>query len=657
MLHPLRSSLVIALLATGLLTAARAAAPPADTLLPASTKAFVSAPKFPETNKLFTATRLGQMLEDPALEPFFKDLRRQLRQKWAKNQAEVGTTWDDFEPVASGEVALALVHPPKGNPGMVFIADVTGNQAAAESLLAKVAQDMASRKARKLNARAGDIAVQGYEFPPTEQGQKPEFAYYVLHRDLLLASDEIPLLDLIIRRLAAPARQDTLAGTPGYVGVIERAAKGSGNKNPQLRWFVDPIGVIAAIEADDAAAAPAAPARPGQPARPAAKKKSNAETYRALGFGAVQGIGGFVYMPGDQYDFLSYSAIHAPRPWEKSMNMLALPNGTNLDAEDWVPADVAVHIAFNVDVKQAEANFEPLFDQLFGEGESGVWTDVKESLRDDPNGPGIDLVKDLVDHLGQRATFIVDHQLPISPTCERSCLGIATTNPAALAEAIKKSMSTDPNVKHRVFQGFDIWEMTEEAIAAPEVELENPGVKTPRPGAKADVAHAEEEAGRLLPRSAVTVARGHLFVASHVDFLEKILAQQAADSLATAKDYQQVNAEMQNLKAGQNSLRSFIRRDKAVHPTYELIRRNQLPEAQTMLAQFINRVMAGDDDKKETRANEIDGSKLPPFEQIERYLGLGGLFLTSEDTGWFAIGFTPKDASAQISARPANRAK
>jgi hypothetical protein len=654
--------LFVPLLLSGFVAAARGAAPAADTLLPATTKALFSVGQFPDANQRFDSTRVGQMLADPALEPFFKDLRRQLREKWAKNKAELGTTWEDFEPAASGEVALALVHPARGNPGIVFIADATGRTEQAQQLLTKITQDMSNRRAKRLNVQAGGVAVQGYEIPASEAGEQPDYAYYVLHKDVILASNELPVLDDVLRRLAAPQPKDALASVPAYRAVMARSAKGSGNDKPEARWFIEPLGLLAAIEArrEEPAKAGAPAARGGQPAargtaRAAtpAKKKSTADTYRALGFGAIQGTGGFIYMPKEKYDFLTYSAIHAPKPWEKSMNMLALPNSTNLEPVEWVPADVALHIAFNIDVKQAEMHFEPLFDQIFGEGETGVWTDVKDSLRDDPNGPGIDLVADLVNHLGQRATFVVDYQLPISPTCERSCLGINAVNEKALALAVRKSMETDPNVKHRQFQGFDIWEMTEdEPVATPKVEFDEPGTKSvgrPRVG---NTKEAEEETSRLLPRSAVCVARGHLFVASHVDFLEKILAQTAANGLTTSSDYQAVAKDMQAVGAAQNCLRTFIRRDQALRPTYELIRRNQLPEAQTMIASLINRLMAGDDDSQRTRSAEIDGSKLPPFEQIQHYLGRGGMCLTAEADGWFAVSFTPKDTQAQVGARP-----
>jgi hypothetical protein len=38
------------------------------------------------------------------------------------------------------------------------------------------------------------------------------------------------------------------------------------------------------------------------------------------------------------------------------------------------------------------------------------------------------------------------------------------------------------------------------------------------------------------------------------------------------------------------------------------------------------------------REQSIDGSKLPDFQAVRRYLGPAGLFSRSEDDGWFMTG-------------------
>jgi hypothetical protein len=656
-LHP-RLGLAIGLFC---LTASALAAPPAaETLLPNTTKAFVSIPQFPDATARFDKTRLGQAVADPQMEPFFEDMRRQLRDKFFRNKDKLGASWEDFEQAAAGEVALGVVHTPRSSPALVLTMDVTGRDQQVQALLNKVAQDMTARRARKTQTKAAGATIDAFEIPATEAGGKPSFAYYTVHNHLLVASDELPVIDGVLRRMSAPS-PETLANLPTYKNVMARCAAGSKNNAPQMRWYIDPLGAASALEAMEPppgserprfAPRNPVPSRVGaarnqaQAAAPVGQKKeSRVENARRLGFDAIQAVGGFVYMPPEQYDFLYYTAISAPKPWKGSMNMLAFPNSASagdLHPAPWVPGYVDSHIAFNLDIRTAEANFGPLFDQMFGEGESGVWTDVKDSLRDDPNGPKVDLVKDLIYNLGQRCTFIVDHKEPITTTCERSCLGIVASNPKGLADAIRKSMETDPNVKHRQVGGFDIWEMVEEQIDVPQVELEG--------SARGAAEEVEPAPQRLMPRSAVCVAHGHLFVASHVNFLEEILALDPTKSLANEPDYQAAAREMATLGSNQDSFRFFVRGDQSAEATYELLRMNKMPEAQTMLAQALNRVL--NEQGEETRKREFDGSKLPPFAEVKRYFGWGGAFVQTEANGWFAVGFSPSVTGAQVGALP-----
>ena len=55
------------------------------------------------------------------------------------------------------------------------------------------------------------------------------------------------------------------------------------------------------------------------------------------------------------------------------MKMAVLPNGTDFTPQPWVPRDIATYTTFYFDILNAFDNFGPLFDELFGQGEEGVW--------------------------------------------------------------------------------------------------------------------------------------------------------------------------------------------------------------------------------------------------------------------------------------------
>ena len=157
------------------------------------------------------------------------------------------------------------------------------------------------------------------------------------------------------------------------------------------------------------------------------------------------------------------------------------------------------------------------------------------------------------------------------------------------------------------------------------------------PKAKEDKEKEDEET--KLPNMALTVLLDHLVVSTHVDFIQDFIAFQGngTASLAQADDYQRVRAELNVLGSNLNSFLFFSRTDESYRATYELMKDNKLPQAETMLARLLNG-MFGPKEEGVFRQQEIDGSKLPEFDDVKKYLGPGGLYTQSEDDGWWVVG-------------------
>ena len=62
-----------------------------------------------------------------------------------------------------------------------------------------------------------------------------------------------------------------------------------------------------------------------------------------------------------------------------------------------------------------------------------------------------------------------------------------------------------------------------------------------------------------------------------------------------------------------------------------------MPESESMLGKLLNQVL-GPDDEGVLRSQQIDGSQLPEFQTVRRYLGPAGAFVRTEEDGWFATG-------------------
>ncbi|MGD9645274.1 MAG: hypothetical protein AB7U73_06145 [Pirellulales bacterium] len=611
-----------ALLWFGFTETASTAAPLADTLLPNTTRGVVSIANFEEVSARFDQTLLGQLLADPAMEPFVEDLRQQLRDKFAETYNRLGLTWEELKTVPAREVSMGIVHAKSAPPAVVLLVDVTGHEAEAQRLLTDIHKRFTAQRAKAARRDLAGTAMMVYELPPPKGERQPQRTALWLKGNVLIAADQSTVVEDIVKRIGGRPAADCLGALPAFRAVMERCSAEAGPDAPHVRWWIEPFGLATAMRArrpdDDISA-------------------RNAERQRnalKVGFGALQGAGGFVQVATERYDFLLRTAIYAPKPWEKSMNMLAFPNAAPVAPPAWVPRDVGTYVSLSVDAKKAEANFEPLFDSMFGEGDEGVWTEVKESLRDDPNGPRIDLENDLVNQLGQRVTAIIDYHMPITPSSERVCVAIDTTNERVVADTIRRSMETDPNVKLRDVGGFQVWEMIEEQLDLPEVEIDGEPA-TSGGGGGADLG---DNSDRLLPRSAIVVAHGHLFIASHTDFLEHLLLPRSpGDTLSTSPDFRLIDDEMKRLGASQNSFRGYIRQNRSQRVTYELTRMNRMPEAKNMLGGLMNTLLGAQEGM--LREAQLDGRKLPEFEKVEHYFGPAGMFVTTEDNGWFAVTF------------------
>ena len=457
-------------------------------------------------------------------------------------------------------------------------------------------------------------------------------AFYCLTGNLLVVADDLEVLKGILGRKTGDT-DDSLADLKPFQIVMERCAMDYGEIVPQMRWFLSPLGYAEA-------------ARAATPANRRRKGKSILEVMRNQGIGAIQGLGGLADFSSEGYELIHRTVVYAPGPYEKSMKMLVLPNRSEFTPQDWVPRDIATYTTLYFDILNAFDNFGPLFNELFGQGAPGIWEETKQSLKLDPNGPQVDLREDLIVHLGQRVSMLTDYRLPITTTSERLLFAIEVTDAEAVAKALEKLLKDDPTVKRREKAGHVIWEIVGEKARTPKMDCDFgdlPPVAPARPPKKEDDPwedEEEEERKPLLPHAAVTVCKGHLFIASHIDFLLKVIAPEKEPGLLRDDvDYQLVTAEIEKFEPKEKCFRFFSRTDEEYRPTYELIRQNKMPQGETMLARMLN-VLFGEGKKGTPRAQKIDGSQLPEYQVVRRYLGPAGMQISSEKDGWFLKGFT-----------------
>lgn len=601
-----------------------------EALLPDSTRGFLSITDVKVLSEHWDKTQLGQLVKDPVMKPFVEDIRRQFDERWTAIRQRLGLTIEDLQDVPGGEVAVAAIQPGPGKHATAIVVDITGHKSQAEGILKKVEASMTRQGAKRRQVQSAGATLVVYDIPPRDTPGAPagpRQAIYFLRENMLVVCDDLGVIQGIVSRLAGQ-KGSALADVPAFQAVMKRCQKDAGKAVPQVRWWVQPIGYMEVVQAASAE-------RSDRPRR----KRTLLDAFRKQGFDGIQGVGGYVDFAAEGADVFHRTLVYAPKPHRLAMKMLVFPNAKQFAPQRWVPRDVAAYASFYADVPNAFDNFGPLFDELYGEGEPGFWNDILLSLERDPDGPRINLRQELVVYLGPRISVLTDYQLPITTTSERLLFAIEVKNEDAVDRALTKLFKNDVEMRQHPepVPGHKraIWEaVPHDASSVPSVTLDLPPIG---PGSGAKGPAREEQP--LLPHQAMTVAHGHLLIASHVDFLKKVLLQSdEKTSLGQTVEYRIVEKALRKIAPEEHAAAIFNRTDETYRPTYELIRQGKMPESEMLLGRLLNTLL-GPGTKGVPRKQEIEGSKMPEFDYVRRHLSPAGAVVISEEDGWFIKGF------------------
>lgn len=602
-----------------------------DSLMSPNTRGFASVADINSLAQHWRQTQMGQLVQDESMRPFVEDLKRQLERKISGVRDKLGLNIEDLKGVAGGEIGLGIVERANKPAAVSLTVDISGHQQQLAALLAKVDQELTQRNAKKQNLAVGDTEFVVYQIPVLIGGKTvTQTAVYFVKDDVLCATDSRYEADQMLARFGG--KLPALDSVEAYQVTSARCAKESNGLAPEVHWYLDPFGYANAVRSL------------GNP-----KAKSRGKDYVAIlnsqGFDAIKGAGGFVNMAvNGSFELIHRTSIYAPAipgladRYRLAMRMMKFPNDKAMAAPAWLPRKLASYRTFNMDIDNAFEYFGTLFDAIAGYDKA--FERVLEGLEKDPYGPRVDVKRDFVAHLGERVTMVTDYQVPITTKCERFLIAVELKNQEAVAETIRKFMESDPNATKSEFAGRVVWQIQSEQDDLPEIDIEFSELDLLD---QPPVAQQDSNAATDAPTSAVCVADGHLFIASHLEFMQEILTNKPAqDTLGTAGDYREVEGALTRLLPGDAAARCFVRTDEAYRPVYELLRQGKMPESETLLGRLLNRLLSPADDEGEEilREQKIDGRKLPEFEMVRRYFGPAGTIVRSEEDGWFVTGAT-----------------
>lgn len=650
--------------ASGLL----AASPAIETIVPNTTKLYLSIPDPDLARKQFDASQLGALVNDPLMKPFNDSLEKQLEGQ-GRLAERLGIAIGELEDVYGGEMAMAVIRPASEKDGFAtaFIVDYMGHGKEATAMREKM-------KARRLALAPGAAKSGGIQFskdgdkfgkvvgskittPADKAKKRPAITtYYFFAGPFFVACDHLAESQNIYARLISGNDADSLAQLPAYKNSMAEVEKASaGVMKPHVKWFQEPLGYQRIRRAEQIADGTRKPQR----------GKNPIDVYAQEGFDAVQGVGGWVNFSEAGYEVLHRALVYAPavdraskdpeiqrrnkieshpiivadktkyegpenKKYQLGMRIFHFFNAKPMNPLDWITDDIATHLTFNWYLQRAFKYSETLMNARSDEVDTqAVWHDTLDSIKTDPAGPMVDIKNEIVLQLGDRATQVTYFLKPITPDTERTVLIFEISGDAKkLNAAIDKMMIDEEKAggaKKHEFGEHIIWQL---------LPLEAGDGRDGAVGRRGD-----DEEERLMPPASFCVAHGCLLRGSHVDAIKHLLEKPPA-LLIDAADLKRVNAALDKLTDGDESFRYFDRLDRSMEPHWELLRVGKFPQANTMLSNMVARMQGFDTDDPKTRERkqEIDASKLPEFPFAVPFLGPSGMIAKTRDDGWLVTG-------------------
>jgi hypothetical protein len=631
------------------LATASVAARPADALLPDTTRGFASVPNLAALEAEFGNTQLGKLADDPAMKEFSSDLKRQFDDKLAAGYERLGLQLEDIRAMASGEVAAATVHDGNTPAGTAVLLDITGRGEEAQKHLQEVFARLKAEKFTQKTETVDGTPLEVFDRPAdAAHGEAARQVVYFLKEDMLCCTDQYKLAtEMLSRFVAKPS--NNLAGTEAYRYVMERCQQDAGDAKPHLRWFIEPIPYALALREE--APKPKANEKAEEKEKVGAPKQDTLEIMRKEGFEGLSGVGGWVqfYPQGGKYELMHRTVLFAPGPYERAMRMVKLPNVAEFAPPTWATKNLARWSSVNLDIQNAFERSSTLFEAIIG-GQPGTFDSTLKSIKNDVNGPMVDIREDIVAHLDSRVTILVDYHTPgLDDSGERRVIAIRSTDPEKLKVAIDKTMKAEHTAKAKEVAGITVWEVSPNAGPA------NPGPAVQGPVRPRRVAPKFPPAGsapkpqennvKLMQKSAVAVAHGHLFIATHSDALSEIVENPTPPgALADDPDFQEVMKQLAEVAPGESCARVFTRTSEARRVSYELFKQGKLRQSDTLFSRIVNVIMGEKPSAAEPQ--KVDGENLPEFEKIAPYFGPSGTSFKSEEQGFFAVGVLLKQPDA-----------
>ncbi len=596
-------------------------------LFPADAAGVVRVADMPTLCEVWKKTTLHELGQDDVMGPLLQANFGANGTMWSNVGDKIGVRPKDLFEIASGEVVAAWLpfENERRRPScLAIVADIRGNHDGAVKVADRIDRELKADGATRSDVQKFGELVRIYK-PKSRPGQlKIEEVVIVVTQDRMIATNRDSVVFEMLEAIPTGGLQTPVADAELYQTVTDQVAARIEIDTPgsTVQWYVRPIAMGRIIR--DVANVDRG------------NKVKILDLLEHQGFDAVQAMGGTVVVAQGQYDLLHRGYIHAPAVADQpdryrlAARILQFPNSAMRPLPSWIPKTIATATQINWKIEKGFWALETLVDEAFNDK---IFRPTIAGIRDDEEGPQIDLEKKVLPSLGEHLLLLTDNTKPATTGSERMLIAIEVRNEAAIQEAVKKAMEVEPDVTLvETVPGVDIWkvERTEDQFEE-DVFFDD----------FADFGEPIEEQPPLLNTWAIAMvgkAKGadtsYLIFASHVELLVEAaqrIQSGAGDGLADQPDIKALFAATKEAGADQVAIQRVVRLSESLETKYELLRRGELRDNDSVLSAVIRRMFKDEEQEDVGRPN---AGKWPPYSHVKKFFGDASSFVETTDTGW-----------------------
>jgi hypothetical protein len=503
-----------------------------------------------------------------------KDFREQAGEGFKtaseKFEEEIGIPLLDVLQLPKGEASLAVASAGGPDLGVILFANVGEDKSVLDKLLDKFDESLADSRT-KSSETVDDVEITTWTRNTDDAGdgqKQPDLSKdvsYFIRDSFVVFSTSKALLTGTLDRWDGKST-DTFGDNPVYRDIIT-ACRESADQESDIYYFVDPVAFVSAAMAADP-----------QQAMYAMMFSANLSKF---GLDNLKGIGGASSLKSDQFDSVTRTLFFAPDKLTGVLGLFHFP-AIAQSPPAWVRDTVEQYSSVNWDVQGAYQSVADTYTALTGK--TGALDDMMDQAARNPNGPGINPKKDVIDQLTGMIHFVADTATADDAEKQRMLFALGIKNDVQFLSVIEKIAAKIPVLKKRDFEGTAIYE-----------------IETP---------NADEDAG--IP--ALSVHKGRLFIGTDVAALEDALrSSSGSETLAGSDAYRTVSRHFPS----QVSSLSFTRAGAGIETFWNQLRDGTLGQL-----------------------DGLDFSSLPEFSAVKKHFPAGGSYVVPDEKGAMIIQFS-----------------